>query len=76
MPNQYDNALEAVRSAVANAAELGLTKPEITHAVSRALHTNNRPRNGHEALEGKRSDNPIDAGVSHEQHTPSGDDEL
>ncbi len=60
MSNQYDNALEAVRSAVVNAAQLGLTKPEITDAVSRALHTNNHPWNGRQPLADTRSNNPFD----------------
>jgi hypothetical protein len=74
MSNQLDNALEAVRSAVVNAAELGLTRPEITHAVASGLHTNNHPRTGHEEPLGTRSRDPIEMLRGH--GPLSGDDEL
>lgn len=71
MTNDRDNALEAVRSAVVNATELGLTKPQITEAVARGLHTDIRPRNAQQAFAGRRLSNVAPAG-----HYSFSDDEL
>jgi hypothetical protein len=75
MSNAHDNALEAVRNAVVNAAEMGLTKPEIADAVARGLHTNNHPRNGHVGLAGDLLNDPIDVRALH-TYGAVWDDEL